>query len=296
MIVQHPAPKSPMAYQLGTVEGGQWLPTPSPVFWGLQHGKSYQSLAKKKHTLLQPLLLPCFLTSSACCPVVVVEQQQGPNQDPKYQHLTVQITDYSFLFWLKNGRLNGAWMLFFHYSVCIPSWSNPTVSLQHLKNKSPTIPTLIFHTLLFSKNKMMKWTQRLLLTFSSPVDAQQFGSWNSISSSSGGGTAMGKISCMALSSTRPCSTPLASKPQKLRMKLWCLASCYLRLKDLRTSRTISAVSVKTSKDWILQKKKIGLISLSWLQLILTVQPIQASYVLRGKFNKLALAHVQAAAP
>ena len=75
---------------------------------------------------------------------------------------------------------------------------------------------LIFHTLLFSKNKMMKWTQRLLLTFSSPVDAQQFGSWNSISSSSEGGTAMGKISCMALSSTRPCSMPLATKTPKAR--------------------------------------------------------------------------------
>lgn len=157
MIVQHPAPKSPMAYQLGTVEGGQWLPTPSPVFWGLQHGKSYQSLANKNHTLLQPLLLSCFLTSSACCPVVVVEQQQGPNQDPKYQHLTVQITDYSFLFWLKKGRLNGAWMLFFHYSVCIPNWSNPTLSLQHLKNKSPTfLPSFFTH---FSSPKIKWWSE-----------------------------------------------------------------------------------------------------------------------------------------
>lgn len=108
--------------------------------------------------------------------------------------------------------LNVVFSLFCVHSKLV----QPNPSLQHLKNKSPTIPTLIFHTLLFSKNKMMKWTQRLLLTFSSPVDAQQFGSWNSISSSSGGGTAMGKISCMALSSTRPCSTPLASKPQKAR--------------------------------------------------------------------------------
>ena len=193
--------------------------------------------------------ISCFLTSGACCPVVVVEQQQGPNQDPKCQHLTVQITDCSFLFWLRKGRLNGAWMLPFHYSVRIPNWSNPTLSLQHFKNKSPTfLPSHSSHASLLQKIK--SWSELSdSTTFTSPVDAQQFGSWNSISSSSGGGTAMGKISCMALSSTRPCSTPLASKPQKLGMKRWCLASCYLRLIDLRSLFERLNSRIKDLQNW-----------------------------------------------
>ena len=208
-----------MAYQLWTlgllkVDSDGQLP-PFRVFWGLRHGKSYQSLANKKSyptAATASVIIPnfeCYLLSSSCGRAAARTKPGSQMSAPHSANYRLQ-----FLFWLNKGRLNGTWMLFFNcFSLfCVhPKLVPPNPFLPAFLNKktSPIFLPLIFHTLLVSKNK--SWSELGdSTTFSSPVDAQQFGSWNSISSSSGGGTAMGKISCMSLGSTRACSMTLAA--------------------------------------------------------------------------------------